>query len=305
MTRARRLRLALGLNLGLVVGQVVVGAAANSLGLLSDAGHNLADAAAVVASIVAIRLSGRSATPERSYGLHRATILAALGNAAGVLAVALLIAYEGVRRAMHPEPVSGALVVAAASLALVANAGSAVALRDRSRDLNMRSALLHAWGDTLAALGVVAAGAVILATGHLQVLDPAVSIGIALLIAIQAWRLLRACVEVLLEATPEGMDLDLLVVTMGGVSGVDSVHDLHVWSLSSEVRAMSAHLVLAGHPSLEEAQVVGERVKREVATRFAISHSTLELECEQCPTTTPCAIEAVPGLPSSHGHPLN
>jgi cobalt-zinc-cadmium efflux system protein len=142
-------------------------------------------------------------------------------------------------------------------------------------------------------LGVAVAGLVILITGGLLWLDPLVSMGIGLLIAVEAFQLVRQAAEVLLESTPRDVDLDRLTMTMSNVDGVESVHDLHVWSLSSEVRALSAHLVLAGHPSLEEAQVVGERVKEAVAPPFSIAHATLELECEPCAggLQGPCGID--------------
>lgn len=293
--RELRLRLALGLNIVIVVIQVVFGLAANSLGLLADAGHNLTDAAAVLASLVAVRLARRRPTSERSFGYHRGTVLAAQANAATILAITVLIVYEGIRRIIHPETVSGGVVVVVAVGAAVANVIAALALREghshghgdheddgEEGDLNMRSALLHMAGDALASVGVAIAGAVILLTGRFDRLDPAVSMGIGLLIAYQAWKLMRASADVLLESTPVGLDLNALTSTMATVAGVEQVHDLHVWSLSSEVRALSAHLVLAGHPTLEEAQAVGDAVKCAVTGRFRIAHATLELECETC-----------------------
>lgn len=282
MSRSRRLGVALGLNVALVVAQVVFGLAARSLGLLADAGHNLSDVAAVVVSLVAVRWAQRAPTSERSYGYHRGTILAALANATMILAVTVFILYEGIRRLAHPVPVQGGLVAAVALAGFAINAGAALVLRDGGSDLNMRSALLHMAGDALASLGVAAAGLVILVTGGLLWLDPVVSMAIGVLIAVEAFQLVRQAAEVLLESTPKDVDLGRLTVAMADVDGVDTVHDLHVWSLSCEVRALSAHVVLAGHPTLEDAQVVGERIKTAVAVPFAIAHTTLELECEPC-----------------------
>ena len=293
MTKARRLEIALGLNIALVVAQVLFGLAAHSLGLLADAGHNLSDVAAVVVSLVAVRWARRAPTAARSYGYHRGTILAALANAAMILAVSAFILYEGVRRLGESHPVQGGLVVAVALAAFVINAGSALVLRQHGSDLNMRSALLHMAGDAAASLGVALAGLVILTTGGFEWLDPVMSMAIAVLIALEAVRLVRQATEVLLEATPKDVKLDRLTATIGSVDGVETVHDLHVWSLSSDVRALSAHVVLAGHPSLEEAQVVGERIKAAVAAPFSIAHSTLELECVPCAdgTTGPCGMD--------------
>lgn len=295
MSRSRRLVVALWLNVALVVVQVAFGLVAHSLGLLSDAGHNLSDVAAVVVSLVAVRWARRTPTAQRSYGWHRGTILAALANAATVLGVTGAIVYEGIHRLAHPQPVRGGVVLAVALAAFAINATSAVFLRERGSDLNMRSAMLHMAGDAAASLGVAAAGFVILVTGRLLWLDPAVSMAIGVLIAVEAVQLVREAAEVLLEATPGDVDLDRLTAAMSTVEGVETVHDLHVWSLSSEVRALSAHVVLAGHPSLEEAQVVGERVKAAVASPFAIAHSTLELECEPCAGQNggPCPMDCV------------
>jgi cobalt-zinc-cadmium efflux system protein len=306
VTRDRRLLLALGLNVVLVAAQVVFGIVAHSLGLLSDAGHNLTDVAAVVISLVAVRWARRAPTAARSYGYHRGTILAALLNAASILAITVFIVWEGVHRIRHPEPVEGGIVVAVALVAFLLNAGAAVILHEHSGgDLNMRSALVHMAGDAAASLGVAVAGAIILVTGSYFWLDPLASIAIAVLIAVEAFRLVRSAAEILLESTPRDIDLAQLSETIGQIDGVEGVHDLHVWSLSSEVRALSAHVVLAGHPTLEEAQVVGERVKVTIGAPFAIAHSTLELECESCVDADADCVMDVAALttpPRSHNH---
>jgi cobalt-zinc-cadmium efflux system protein len=294
MTRERRLIVAISLNVVIVVVQVVAGVVAGSLGLLADAGHNLADVAAIVVSLVAVRLARRPATPQRSFGWHRSTILAAQANAVGILVVTALIAIEGVRRLLDPEPVDAGVVIVAAALGLVANAGAALVLhRDHGDDLNMRSALLHTVSDAAASAGVIVAGVIMALTSWYWV-DPLVSLAIAAVIAARGVRLLGETASVLLESTPPGVDPLVLAAAMAGVEGVESVHDLHVWSLSSELRALAAHLVLDGHPTLEEAQVVGDRVRRHVSTRFAIGHATLELECEACsePEEDPCGVDA-------------
>jgi cobalt-zinc-cadmium efflux system protein len=306
VVRERRLRSALALNGAIVVLQIVVGLAASSLGLLADAGHNLTDVAALVISLAAVRLARRPATSARSFGWHRGTILAAQVNAASVLVVCVLIGVEGARRLADPEPVHGGWVLAVALLAAAVNLLAVRALgdaghdhaghdhaRDDDRDLNLRSASLHLLGDALASIGVAAAGLVILLTDGWEWLDPAVSLGIAVLIGWQGWRLLRETAEVLLEAAPAGLDLDALTLAIEQSEGVEHVHDLHVWTISSDMRALSAHLVLSGHPSLEEAQVVGTRVKAALATApFRIAHATLELECEPCgPPADWCALD--------------
>lgn len=303
--RERRLRFVLVLNLVIVAGEVVAGVVARSVGLLADAGHNLTDAAGVALAFVAIRWARRPPTEERSFGYHRGTILAAQANAASILAVTAVILFESVRRLIDPEPVEGLLVVAVATVALVANTGSVFLLYEKEDDLNMRAALLHMAADAGASLGVAVGGAVILVTGRFDRIDPAVSIGISLLIGWQGWKLLRATAEVLLESTPKGLDVDQVLAAMRAVGGVDDVHDLHVWSLSSDVRALSAHVILTGHPSLEQAQTVGSQVKEAISGPFRIAHATLELECEGCVDTGSwCAINRneAPHAMMHHGH---
>ncbi|MCU1489947.1 MAG: cation diffusion facilitator family transporter [Acidimicrobiaceae bacterium] len=294
-TRARRITVAFGLNLVLVAAEAIGGALGHSTALLADAGHNLADACALLLALVAVRLALRSPTATRSYGYHRATVVAATANVALLLLVTVLVVAVGIDRLLHPVAVDGTVVVAVAALALVLNGTAAAVLRDGSRDLNVRVAFLHLAGDGLASLGVLGAGVAVLASRHAELVDPAVSLGVALLVAFEAVRVGRESINVLLEGAPPDIDLGALAGAIASVSGVSEVHDLHCWSLSSEVRALSAHVVLNGHPSLEEAQVVGERVKQAVAAPFAISHSTLELECERCvdEDVTACAIDEV------------
>lgn len=297
-----------------MLAQVVFGFVAHSLGLIADAGHNLTDVAAILASLIAVRWARRRPTEQRSFGYHRATILAALGNAVSILAVTVWIVYEAVARLLHPETVKGGLVVIVALIAAAANLFAALAVREthgehqghtgaHGGDLNMRSAMLHLIGDTAASVGVAIGGTVILLVDGAYWLDPAISIGLGLLIAFQAWKLLRAATDVLLESTPLGIDNDDVADAIRTMDGVEEVHDLHVWSLSSDVRALSAHVVMSGHPTLEQAQVVGDSVKRMIGPRFRISHITLELECESCSTDGPwCAIEHVRSRrPSTRG----
>ena len=318
--RERRLFAVLVLNLGIVVAQAVVGVVAHSLGLLADAGHSLTDVAAVAVSLYAVRLTRRPATAHRSYGFHRSTVLAAQANAAALLAVTALIAYFGVRGLMHPPDVEGGWVLAAAVVSAVVNGAAAWMLAHRpsghgssghrssghrssghrsadaghqhGRDLNMRSAALHMVGDAVTSAGVALTAVVILATGGFQWLDPAVSLVIAVLISVQAVRLVGETTNVLLESTPAGLVVDDLVAAIVGVGSVDDVHDLHAWSLSPDVRAVSAHLVLSGRPSLAEAQVVAQAAKVAIAERFSITHATFELECETCVDrgTDPCCL---------------
>lgn len=306
MTRSTRLGLALGLNVLLVLGEAAGGLAGRSTGLLADAVHNLTDAAGLLLALVAVRFALRSPTGKRSFGYHRATILTALANAGAVVAAIVLIVVEAARRIAHPVPIHAGTVVVVAAVSLVLNGFAVLLMHDRSHDLNMRAGMMHMAGDAAASLGVLAAGAVILATGRLELLDPAVSLGIALLVAVKAWGLARESVDVLLESTPADVDLASLGASVLATPGVAGVHDVHCWSLSSEVRALSAHVVLTGHPTLEQAQVVGERVKKGLFTDWRIAHATLELECEACvdDTSDACNIDGRPPAGASRARAL-
>jgi len=293
--RTRRLVVALGLNVALAGVQLGGGLVAHSLGLLSDAGHNVTDVAGLAMSLLAVRWATRPRSPSHSFGYHRGPILAALANTAVIAVVTVAIVVESVVRLLHPHPVHGGVVVTVAAVAFVTNGLAAVMLRERSGDLNMRSATLHMAGDALGSLAVLSAGVVLVADHALEWADPAASLVVAAIIVVEAYRLLRASVDVLLESSPADVDLAELTAVMGRVPGVAEVHDLHVWSLSSDVRALSAHVVLSGHPTLEQAQIVGDRVKSAIGIPFTIAHSTLELECERCidGEVDPCLMDSV------------
>jgi cobalt-zinc-cadmium efflux system protein len=282
LQRSQRLTIAWALNAALVGVQVGFGLGAHSVGLIADAGHNLTDVAALTLALVAVRLIGRPGNDRRSFGYHRGTILAAQANAAALLVVTVVIVYEAVHRLLNPERIHAGPVIAVAIAATVVNLIAARILDDHSHDLNMRGALLHMTSDALTSGGVAVAAIVIATTGGNDWLDPAVSLLIAGVIAFRAVQLLGATTSVLLESTPSDVDPTELVAAMIGVPGVEAVHDLHTWSLSSDYRALSAHIVLVGEPSLAAAQQTCDEVKRVVAARFGISHATLEPEAELC-----------------------
>ncbi len=306
MDRTHRLAVSLALNAALVLVQVGFGIWAHSTGLLADAGHNLSDVGALALSLVAVRLALRPPSPERSFGNHRATILAALVNAALIAVVTVLIVIASIHRLGHPEHVRAGVVAAVAVAGLVVNGLAALVLRDGTGDLNMRAVLLHMAGDALASLAVIAAATVLLLVPSATWLDPASALAVATIIVLQTFRVLRAGVAVLLESTPPDLDLTELTAAMAAVDGVGAVHDLHVWSLSTEMRVLSAHVVLTGHPTLEEAQVVGDQVKGAITRPFTIAHSTLELECEACQDEDdPCRLEMVTPAAGRDAAPSN
>ncbi len=255
------------------------------------------------------RVARRRATVAKSFGYHRATTLAAQANAAGILVVSAIIVVEAVRRFGDVGDVHAGPVIIAAGIAAVVNFGSALLLHGDHHDLNMRGALLHMLADGAVSVGVALVGVVIMVTGGWYWLDPAVSLVIAVVIGLQGVRLLRAASDVLLESTPAGVDVAALVAAVQDVDGVESVHDVHVWTLSTELRAMSAHVVVEGQPTLADAQATGARVKAMVGEAFSIAHVTLELECEHCDTIDGCCVDpanievgAVGAVGSLHPH---
>lgn len=290
--------MALGVNVTLVAGELVAGFAAHASALLADAGHNLTDVAGLAAALFALGWATRPRNDARSFGNHRATILAALFNAVALALVTVTIVVFSINRLVHPETVNGTVLAIVAGVALVVNGAAALTLHDGGADLNMRAAMVHMSADAMSAALALAAGVVIVVVGHrADLADPAASLAVSLVIVLQAYRLVRSSVDVLLESTPADVDLGALRSTITAVDDVAEVHDLHVWSLSSEVRALSAHLVLEGHPTLEQAQALAERVRSAVAVPFGLAHTTFELECERCTDDIedPCEMDELKG----------
>ena len=279
----RALWSALGLNAGFLGAEVAGGLAFGSLALLADAAHMASDVVGLVVALVAERLSRRPATKRHSYGWRRAEVLGALANALSLLAVVGWVVVEAVRRLPSPPPVQGGPVLLIAALGLGVNAGSAIVLlRVAGRNLNMRGAFLHMAADAAGSVGVIVAALLVMTTGA-EWADPAVSLLIAGLILWSTWKLLRGVVLVLLEATPPDVDPDAVAATLAADESVDGVHHLHLWNVASDETALSAHLVLAGAPTLHEAQAAGDRLKHVLEHTYNITHSTFELECHPCP----------------------
>lgn len=293
--REKRLLIAIALNVGIVVAQVIAGFVAGSVGLLADAAHNLTDVMAIVVSLVAVWLAKRPLTDRRSFGWHRATVIAALFNAASIIAVCSFVVVEAVRRIGDAQPIDGGIVIIAAAAGALFNGVSAYVVADGSGDLNMRGAFLHLVADAATSVAVASSAVVILIVDGWYWLDPVLALVISGVIGWQGWRLARTALDVLLEATPRQLDPKAVTSAIEAVDGVDGVHDLHAWSLSSDVIAMSAHLVLSGHPTLEEAQTIAGQAKARLAEDFNIAHATLELECEPCAVDPTC--DAEPATP--------
>lgn len=267
------------LNITLVVFEAGVGLAIGSMALLADAGHNLGDVLGLLLAWGATRLAVRRPTARHTYGMARSTILAALLNAAILLVACGALALESARRISDPQPVPGLPVMAVALLALLVNAGSAALFwRSRRSDLNARGAFLHLAADAGVSLGVVVVGALVLRTGW-HWLDPAAGIGISIVIGLSSIGLLREALALSLDAVPRGMDLAAIDAALRSVPGVRSVHDLHVWSLSTTAAALTAHLE---HDGTRDGDALLADAQRVIVERFGIRHTTMQFENVGC-----------------------
>jgi len=262
------------LNTAFVVAELVFGYAANSLALISDAVHNFSDVIALMLAWVAGWLARKQPTEQHTYGYRRASILAALVNAGLLLIAVGGIAVEAINRIAEPAAVAGATVVAVAALGIVVNGGTALMfMRGRHGDLNIRGAFLHMAADAAVSLGVVAAACVILLTGW-QWLDPAISLSIAAIVLVSGWGLARDSVNLALDGVPKGIELSGVRDYLDGLEGVTEVHDLHIWAMSTNETALTAHLVRPG--GYEDSFLHG--VCEQLSHRFNIQHATLQIE---------------------------
>jgi cobalt-zinc-cadmium efflux system protein len=272
---------AVALTLGFVVVEAICGWFAHSLALLSDAGHNLADAAALAFSWYALWIANKPSHQGMTFGYHRVGILAALANALSLVLIAVFVGWEAIERIRHPEVANGAAMIVVAAAAIVVNLAISLWLHRGSKDdLNIRSAYLHMLGDAISAFGVVIAG-VLVATMRLTLADPVVSLLIAGLILASSYSVLRECATVLLEGTPAGMDMPAVIAAIKSVGGVLDVHDLHVWMVGPGVVACSCHILVA-EQSIRDGQQVLRAVVHDIEHRFHITHTTVQVEVEGC-----------------------
>jgi cobalt-zinc-cadmium efflux system protein len=272
-----RLALALALIVGFMAVEVVAGIAAHSLALLSDAGHMLTDAGAIALSLVAIRLAARPARGAMTFGLARSEILAAAVNGTTLLVLALLIAYEGVRRLIDPPATEGGIVLAVALVGIAVNLAATLVLsRANRRSLNVEGAYQHILTDLFAFVATAIAGAVILATDYVRA-DGIASLLVAAIMLRAAIGLLRASGRVFLEAAPEGVDPDAIGRALVGTAGIVEVHDLHVWEVTSGFPSLSAHVTVGIDTDCHAARAAAERMLHD---RFGIEHTTLQVDHE-------------------------
>lgn len=283
----RAFAIGVGLNLTFVAVEAIYGFRAHSLSLLADAGHNLGDVMGLLLAWGAGILATRLPSARRTYGLRRSSILAALGNAVLLLLAVGGIIWEALARFRTPEPVASGVVIWVALIGIGINTGTALLfMRGRKGDLNVRAAFVHMMADAAVSAGVVVAALVMMRTGWLW-LDPAVSVAIAIVIAVGTWGLLRDSVNLALDAVPEGIDPDQVQGYLAGLPGVTAVHDLHIWGMSTTHVAVTAHLV---KPGVGDDDALLAQASRVLHDRFGIEHSTLQVErnedaanCRQAP----------------------
>ncbi|CAA9334485.1 MAG: Cobalt-zinc-cadmium resistance protein CzcD [uncultured Gemmatimonadetes bacterium] len=274
----RRLKLTLALAAVYLVAEVVGGIMANSLALLADAGHMLSDVGALALSLFAIWMAQKPATPRRTFGYHRTEILAALANAATLIAISISIFVEAWHRFRAPEPVAGLTVMIIAVGGLAVNVAGLVILHGgRDESLNIRGAWLHLLTDALGSVGAIAGGLLIWAFGWAWA-DPAVSVAIAVLVLYSSWHLLKESVGVLLEGTPAHINLAAVRGAMLGVDGVEDVHDLHVWTITSGLDALSAHVVVGERTERRHSGEILSDLHCVLHDRFGLHHLTIQIE---------------------------
>jgi cobalt-zinc-cadmium efflux system protein len=281
MEREKKLLLILAFNVTLMVLEVAGGIISNSLALLSDAGHMLTDSLAVFLSYLAIHWSRRPADHRKTFGYHRAEILVALANGVALVAIAGYIFYEAVLRFFNPQEIKTGILLVIATLGLAGNLFGLFILKGESHEnLNVRSAFFHILADTLSSVGVIVGGIIIWLTGWYLV-DSLIGVLIGGIVLRGAVDLVMESGEILLEATPRDIDIAHLRQEVAQIPGVGDLHDIHIWTIGSGMRALSAH-VLTDNISTRESQEIACRVRTVLGEKFNITHTTLEMECETC-----------------------
>ncbi|ADJ25419.1 cation diffusion facilitator family transporter [Dehalogenimonas lykanthroporepellens BL-DC-9] len=286
-----RLKLGIIISGVIFVAEIVGGIVSNSLALLSDAGHVFTDIVALSLSAYALRQSQRPADHGMTFGYHRLGVIVAVVNGLAILGIAAFIVYEAVQRLQAPPEVDSPVMLGVAVLGLTANLVVAFWLREAQKEsINIKSAFWHVLGDALASVGVIVGALIIMLTGFTAA-DAIVSAVIAVIIAVSAWGILSEAVRVLLEATPAHVKLDELAGHIRQVPGVDDVHDLHVWSLTPQLHALSAHVVI-GDRLTSESAIVRDEIEKMLSRRYGITHTTLQVECRSCsPGGLLCSLE--------------
>lgn len=288
-TNTRLLKIALVIVLIVMVAEVIGGIVSGSLALLGDAGHMLVDALALGLALFAITIARRPATPTKTYGYYRVEILAALANGTALVIVSIYIFYEAYQRFLNPPLVQTPLMLLVATIGLVANLIGVLLLRRASqRNLNIKAAFWHIAGDTISSVGVIIGGVIITAAGW-YIVDPIIAVFIGGIILWGGVRIVRESADILLEAVPRHIHVDEVIETIRNIPGMEDVHDIHIWTITSGMHALSAHLVIDDQTVSRSAEIV-KAVNEDLGRYFNVRHTTLQLECETCSTGFICDI---------------
>jgi cobalt-zinc-cadmium efflux system protein len=294
------LRLSLVATLLYVALTFITGVRAHSLALISEAGHNVSDAAALLLSFLAVYFQQRPPTEEKTFGYHRAGVLAAFLNAVTLIVIAAWIGLEALHRLSEPVVVQPKLMMIVAAAGVAMNGVIAAMLWRVNHDVNIRSVFIHMLGDTLSTAAVIAGGFAILMTGH-NWIDPALSLVIAALILWSSWSIVRETLNILLEGTPQGLALAAIRGSLEAIDGVEDVHDLHVWSLGSNSHALASHVTIADIPPSESGRIL-ETINSTLKAQFHIHHTTIQFEHVECEVAHGCVMPVEAEDSHSHDH---
>jgi len=290
VTSYRRLKITLIIVLSIMVAEVIGGIFSGSLALLGDAGHMFVDALALGLSLFAMALARRPATATKTFGYHRVEILAALANGTILVLVSVYIFYEAYQRFLETPAVKTPLMLVVAIAGLFANLGGVILLNKASHhSLNVKAAFWHIMGDTISSVGVIIAGIIILLTGW-YLADTIVATLIGGIILWGAGRIVSESADILLEAVPKHIDTTEVIDSIKKIPGVNEVHDIHIWTITSNIYALSAHLVIDDQMVSKSVDIL-RTARHELAQRFNINHTTLQPECETCPTGCVCELD--------------
>ena len=295
---SRVLRISLIVTLAYIVLLVVSGLRAHSLALLSEAGHNLTDFVALLMSWGAVYLQGRPPSARKTFGYNRAGVLVAFINGISLVLLSFYILYEAFDRLKNPVDVHAGIMIWVAAAGVVMNGAIALLLMRGHRDINLRSALLHEIGDTLSTAAVIAGGVAILFTGQ-RWIDPALSVGIGVMILWSSIGIIRESLNILLEGTPSGMELARIEQVIREIEGVNEVHDLHVWSIGSDTHSLSCHVGITDMRT-SECEDILRKIREQLAGNFHIHHTTIQFELAACDVVAGCVIPA--SQIHEHGH---
>ncbi len=299
-TTSRILRISLVVTAAYIVLLMVAGLRAHSLALLSEAGHNLSDFVALLMSWGAVYLQGKPPSARKTFGYNRAGVLVAFINGLSLVLIAFYIFYEAFKRLQNPGPVEAGIMIWVAAAGVVMNGGIALLLMRGHRDINVRSALLHEIGDTLSTAAVIVGGIIIALTGE-RWIDPALSVGIGVMILWSSIGIIRESLNILLEGTPSGMELQRIEDTIRAIPGVNEVHDLHVWSIGSDTHSLSCHVAIADMPASESESIL-RLIREQMGERFHIHHTTIQFELAVCEVADGCVIPISSGHEHGHAH---